>query len=174
MNGKKAFRNYDLLVDVFFWALLASLVMTSLHVMTIVPATMLSGQWPLLDALIFGFAAVSKYGSFVLILMRRLRDEYSENLWRQAAGTYTKLIILAPVYWIGYMIYLRFAEYGTPWLRTHPDALLLPLSARFPNPQESVGIYQLEALNFVMAKLTGTLPLIFLGLYKWHRWRGVR
>jgi len=170
---KRICEHYILLIEISFWVLLAWHLRAVLLALGAPPELLLASIKPL-NKLLWVMIAVVQFGVIPLILMARLRDEYAERLWRQAAGTYVKFVIIMPLLWIAVILVFTRGEHGMDWYRDHPQAMLLPLGARVPNPTGSLGIYQFEAINFLAAKLFAFLPLMFTGLFKWHRWRDER
>lgn len=170
---KRLRQNFNLLVDLSFWGLTIWQLRALALTLGVPRELLLAGDSAANTAIRAAVIAV-QLGSIVLILMRRLRDEYAERLWHQAAGTYTKLLVLSPLLWMPLLLIFQYHESGFDWYIRNPKESLLPLGMRMPNSSGSLGMYQLEAINFLMAKLVAYLPLTFLGLYKWHRWRDSR
>lgn len=167
------YRNYNAITDVCFWIMLFAFARTLAFGLSGHSISFLTRQHPV--GLAIGIAAVfSQLSLMALIFFRRFRDEYAERLWQQAARSFVKVILLLPFLWMGGWIFAGQLGGGTEWLRAHPDAQLIPQHGRFPNPKDSVGLYQFEVLNFAVLKTTSYFPLIFAGLYKWHRWRDER
>ena len=110
----------------------------------------------------------------VLIIARSLRDEYAERIWQKSAASFVNLLPLFPILWLGGIFI--FADQGgwLNWLRANPNATILPDYMNLSNPTRSVGIHQFEGLSFVVLKLTQYFPLVFVAIYKWHRWRDER
>jgi len=167
---KRIYTHYIQLIGVSFWVLLVWHLRAVLLALGLPPELLLAASKPV-SMVLWSLVIAVQFGVIPLILMSRLRDEYAERLWRQAAGTYVKFVIITPLLWIVVILIFTKFEKGLTWYTEHPQALLLPLGARVPNPAGSLGIYQFEALNFLAAKLFAFLPLLFTGFFKWHRWR---
>lgn len=169
---KRVVPHYNLLIDICFWVLFLYYLRLFL-VSQGVPEWLLLRDVPVLNRIFWLMAVIVQNGAVLLILFGRLRDEYAERLWRQAASTYVKFVLISPFLWGPLLVYLDRS--GTlAWYGANPQELFLPLGIRMPNPGNSTGILQLEAINFLVAKLFAFLPLLFTGCYKWHRWRDER
>lgn len=173
MPWKAGYRHYNTLLDVFFWISLFAIGRSVLYLSGV------PGDWLLFENravnLMIGIPSlISLFGMIALILVRRLRDEYAERLWRQAAGTFVKFILIAPLFWLIGWAMADWLGGGLPWLRLHPEVQIVPQYARFPNPHASIGVHQFEAFNWLILKLSSYLPLAFGAFYKWHRWRDGR
>jgi hypothetical protein len=166
---KPGYRHYNQLVDICFWTLIGLFCWFISQDLGLIPRTLL-GQWHPLNLAALVIAGLFKLAMLALVLFSRLRDEYAERLWRQAAGTYAKFMVLMPFLWMLLMILDESWWHVADWLRSHPDASLIPERSRFPGPN-SIGIHQLEGINYLLAKIAGYFPLMFAGFYKWHRWR---
>lgn len=167
---KPIYKHYILLIEISFWVLFVWHLRAAMLALGVPPELLLANIKPLHKTLWF-MVTVVQFSVIPLILMGRLRDEYAERLWRQAAGTYVKFIIIMPLLWIAVILVFTRWENGMAWYSEHTEALLLPLGARVPNPTGSIGIYQFEVLNFLAAKLFAFLPLMFTGFFIWHRRR---
>lgn len=173
IKWQSTYRHYNRLMDFTFWVLLVAYARGLLGLAG-VPSTYLLELGAPLNLALGIFFILSQILLIVLILMRRLRDEYAEQLWQKSAASFVRILPLFPMLWLtGIFI---FADQGG-WLdslRANPNVTILPDHAVLPNPTESIGIYQFEGLNFVVLKLTQYFPLLFAALYKWHRWQDER
>lgn len=170
---KAGYRHYNLLVDISFWVLLFSQVRGLLKFAG-VPSTWLLYEWPVTNIALGVVILAVQLGMIVLILMRRLRDEYAEQLWQKSAASFVKLLPVFPIIWFG-AIYILSKQGGTlDFYRANPNEYFLPDHAVMPNPNRAAGIYQFEGASYVILKLSAHFPLVFAALYKWHRWRDER
>lgn len=173
INWKSGYRHYNEYMDFAFWVLLIAYVRGWLRLAG-VPGQYLLDLWRPLNIGLGVFFLLTQLGLIALIVLRRLRDEYAEQLWQKSAASFVKLLPLFPLIWlVGFFI---FAD-QSGWLnslRANPQVAILPDHLRLPNSSHSIGIYQFEGLNFVVLKLTQYFPLLFAALYKWHRWHDER
>lgn len=170
IDWKVGYRHYNAIMDLAFWVLLVGYVRGVLRLLG-VPGNYLFDHWPRFNIALSAVFLIMQVTLITLIMIRHLRDEYAEQLWQKAAASFVKVLPIFPLLWIA-GIYLIADQGGwLNWLRANPDTLILPDHATLPNPQNSAGIHQFEGLNFVILKLTQYFPLLFAGMYKWHRWR---
>lgn len=167
---KSVYKHYLVLIEICFWVLFVWHLRAALLALG-VPPELLLADFKLLSQALWSVVMVAQFASIPLILMPSLRDEYAERLWRQAAGTYVKFIVISPLLWMLIIVAFTRLEGGMGWFSAHPQELLLPLAKRVPNPTASVGIYQFETLNFLVAKLLAFLPFLFTAFFKWHKCR---
>lgn len=170
---RTGYRHYNLLMDVAFWVLLIG-YSRGLLMRAGVPKAYLLGDWRWLNVGFGSFVLTMQFLFIALILMRRLRDEYAEQLWQKAAGSLVKFLSLTPFLWITFHFVFLHKTGVMEWLRANPDLTVIPRHALMRNPTESVGIHQFEAISFTIIKFTQYFPLAFAALYKWHRWRDER
>lgn len=170
INWSVGYRHYNTLMDVAFWVLLVAYTRGLLRLAGVPGAYLLdTSPWANL-AMGVTFLALQIL-LIMLIVMPRWRDEYAESLWQKAAATFVKMLPLFPLLWfVGISAAFDHGDW-LDWLRANPAIGILPDHALLPNPGRSVGIHQFEGINFVILKITQYFPLIFAGIYKWHRWR---
>lgn len=167
---KNGYRHYNLLMDISFWVLLIG-YSRSFMMTAGVPKVYVLGSWRWFNLGVGSFVLAVQFLLIALVLMRRLRDEYAEQLWQKAAASLVRVLALTPFLWMGIMILLGSQAGWLDWLRANPEYSLLPQHAHFRNTTDSIGIDQFSAINFTIIKITQYFPFAFLALYKWHRWR---
>jgi hypothetical protein len=118
---KPGYRHYNQLVDICFWTLVGFFCWFIIQDLGLIPKTLL-GQWHPLNVAALVIAGLFKLAMLALVLFSRLRDEYAERLWRQAAGTYAKFMVLMPFLWMLLMVLDDSWWHVTDWLRSQPDA----------------------------------------------------
>lgn len=170
---KSGYRHYNLLMDVAFWVLLVGYSRGFLFLAG-VPGPYLPGDWRWFNLVFGSFVLALQFLLIVLILVRRLRDEYAEQLWQKAAGSLVRLLSITPFLWIAFQSLVLHKAGWLEWLRANPELTVIPKHALMRNPTESIGIHQFEAISFIIIKFTQYFPLVFAGLYKWHRWQDER
>ena len=170
INLKAGYRHYNQWIDVIFWILLFGYA-RGLLLMAGFPRDYLLAEWRPFHVGLGIIVMIAHVVMSLLIMMRSLRDEYAEILWQKSAASFVNLLPAAPLLWIA--VNIAFADFGgwLNWLRANPEYKVVPDHAVFPNPSGSIGLYQYEAINFTITKLTQYFPIVFAGLYKWHRWR---
>lgn len=173
LNWKAGYKHYNQLMDIAFWVLLFAYARGLLRLAGVPRVYLLEG-WEPLDIALGAVFIATQIGLIVLILMRRLRDEYAEQLWQKSAASFVRLLPIFPLIWIGGFLVFGDIAGGLDWLRANPKETFLPNHALFENPTGSIGVHQFEGVNFVIIKTTGYFPLIFAALYKWQRWRDER
>lgn len=170
---RAGYKHYNRLIDISFWILMFAYIRGLLRLSGI-PSIYLLEAWKPLNFVLGVVFIFVQLGLIVLILMRRLRDEYAEGLWQKSAASFVKLLPVFPLVWVVGFFFIGDLGGGLDWLRANPKEMFLPDHALFPNPTGSIGVHQFEGVNFTIIKTTGYFPLIFAGLYKLHRWRDER
>ncbi len=170
INWKVGYRHYNTLMDVAFWVLFVAYARGLLR-RAGVPGAYLLDTSPSANLALGVIFLILQLLLILLIVIPHWRDEYAERLWQKAAATFVKMLPLFPLLWfVGISV---ASDHGNllDWLRANPDIGILPDHALLTNPGRSIGIHQFEGVNFVILKITQYFPLIFAGMFKWHRWR---
>jgi hypothetical protein len=105
---------------------------------------------------------------YVLIFARRLRDEYVDKLWQQAARSFAILIMIAPWLWIAAWTIRGIFIPDVHWLPSDPMQPLVNSRAADPG---NIAQHQIEGMDFLAGLLWTWSPPVFVILYKWHAWR---
>lgn len=165
---KVNYRNYDGLMDWLFY--LNSLFIADVLIDPFgLHAGMASGPLSGVQIALLSFELALKFSSFIAIFWPRLRDEYASRLWQMAAATFTKIMLFLPLAWILITLVLYLIDQPLlSWLPDDPNASILGLG----KPEKlRVGMHELDGIHFTLGLLFKYAPVLFIGLYKWHRWR---
>ena len=106
IKWQSTYRHYNHLMDFTFWVLLVAYARGLLGLAG-VPDTYLLDLWAPLNLALGIFFILSQILLIALILMRRLRDEYAEQLWQKSAASFVKLL---PVFPMPSLITVRITE----------------------------------------------------------------
>jgi hypothetical protein len=105
---------------------------------------------------------------YVLIFMRRLRDEYVDKLWQRAARSFAILIMIAPWLWIAAWTIKDVLIPDIDWLPSDPTQPLVNSRAADPG---NIAQHQIEGMDFLVGLFWTFSPPVFVVLYKWHACR---
>ena len=154
-------KNYDLCIDVAFWVTLA---------MSMIALTRNLGLHSFITTGIISVFSIPLQifmwiSLIALVTVPQLRDEYAEKLWHRAAIGFVYIVILIPP-----IMMILGASFQTPieaWLEgLNTSSFIFRSSAKSgPAVQQFYGVMKITLLIAAYA------PLVFVSLYKWHRWR---
>ncbi len=170
---KAGYRHYQQLMDIAFWVLLIGYG-RGLLLLAGVPKAYLLAEWRPLNLAFGSLVLAVQFMLITLIMLRHLRDEYAEQVWQRAAGSLVRLVTVAPFLWFAFNWAFLDSGGWIDWLRANPAETIIPQHAVLPNPTDSAGIHQFEAISFAIIKFSQYFPLAFAALYKWHRWQDER
>jgi len=104
---------------------------------------------------------------YVLIFVRRLRDEYLEKLWLKSARSFAILVLAAP--WLWYFFFVLRAKITGHW--DFGSESIVPEFVRLPSKTAGIGYYQFEGMDYIFGLVWTYSPILFVALFKWHGWR---
>lgn len=165
---KVNYRNYDGLMDWLFYLNLLFIADVLIDPFGL-HAGMASGPLSGVQIALLSFELALKFSSFIAIFWTGLRDEYASRLWQMAATTFTKIMLFLPLAWILITLVLYLIDQPLlSWLPDDPKASILGQD-KIETPR--VGMHELDGIHFTLGLLFKYAPVLFIGLYKWHRWQ---
>lgn len=165
---KLNYRNYDSLMDWLFYLNLLFIAHDLIDPIG-AHAGMASGPLSWFQIALVAFELTLKTGNFIAIFWAALRDEYASRLWQMAATSFTKATLFMPLAWIALTLILYLADRPLyTWLPTAPGASII---GEAPPQVSKASIHELDGIHFMIGLLFRYAPVLFIGLYKWHRWR---
>ncbi len=155
-------RNYDRLVDWCFW-LFALLSLPGFTRYLGLHDTESSGIWSMLSMISWVSVWLT---TIVLVLAKPIRDEFAEALWQKAAAKFVYVMAIVPA---ATFIVMGFfiGDIAESMRLDTPPPIGRPGTGGFVSPEFSELLGVFTVLFFTALYM----PIVFLALYKWQRWR---
>ncbi len=170
---KRIYKHYNLMIDICFWFLVYANGKGLLQHFGVLPSPFYPDNWwgDSLYAVHLVLFDVSFFGLYVLLLVPKFRDEYARKLWRHAASAFSYFILLLPFLWVAAWAIASRMGRGVVWLQQNPIGRIGHDFGNLGNRLIDVGFHQLEGIDLLIHEMYEFFPVVFAGIYKWHRWR---
>lgn len=175
MIMKTSYRHFDRLISVLIALNVMSYVYDLAVNLDLTPHFTTNGKINAVGIVGYAYFIALKIISVSVIFLRCLRDEYAERLWKAAAQSFAFTILTIPLVYVLLILVLFLSGHPLEsFFSRDPLQSILPLVNRNQHEFVTVGHHELDGLQYAIMLIWQLGPILFFGLYKWHRWRDMR
>lgn len=170
---KRVYKHYNLMIDICFWFLIYADSKSFLQRFDVLPTPFYPDNWwgDALYGVHLVLFDVCFFGLYLLLIIPKFRDEYAQKLWRNAASAFSYFVLLLPFLWFAAWQIASYNGRGALWMMSHPIGRLGHDFFQLGDRLVNIGFHQLEGIDFLFHEMYEFFPIVFAGIYKWHRWR---